>query len=146
MAGRIGINWVQHSEHHYQTEIAGLKLDAWPKTRKWRFKGVTYTERSPHGSFDKAVLDRLAEMGEGLPPLKKKKVKKRGTAAYCRNCRHWDRGLGGAQKDVDPWGYCNKLPPPPDDEIMITEENATCSQFSARQGVRYAQEVADAED
>lgn len=129
MPARIAIRWIRHTPHHYQADVAGEKLDCWPTKRKWRFKGTTYTERCDYAGLDKAILDRLATMGEALPALKQKKTKKRGTAAYCRNCAHWERGLGTTQKSSDPWGECHKLPPLPDEEVRITNESNTCSQF-----------------
>lgn len=37
------INWMKHTNVHWQAYIGGDRLDYWPTKRKWRFRGETRT-------------------------------------------------------------------------------------------------------
>ncbi len=37
-----GPEWTKHTVHHYSMTLGGRRLDFWPSTRRWRYKGRCY--------------------------------------------------------------------------------------------------------
>jgi len=35
-------DWTRHTEYHWSRPLAGARMDYWPSTGKWRWRGKTY--------------------------------------------------------------------------------------------------------
>lgn len=48
--------WIKHQEYHYSTVLNGSRLDYWPSTQKFSYKGVIY-----QGDVYEFMDDKLEE-------------------------------------------------------------------------------------